>query len=73
MTAASAASSTPTGTCSPRRLRVAVFSTKLHNRLLVPLIAADQPHGPAELRAALQVITRHVDGYVERARLPQAA
>jgi hypothetical protein len=54
-------------------IRVAVFYTKLYNRLLGPLIAADQPQAPPELRAALQAITRHVDTYVDRARLPQAA
>jgi hypothetical protein len=27
-------------------IRIAVFSTKLHNRLLVPLTAADQPQAP---------------------------
>jgi predicted MarR family transcription regulator len=54
---------------TPDGIRVAVFYTKLHNRLLGPLIAADQPQAPPELRAALQAITRHVDS----ARLPQAA
>jgi hypothetical protein len=34
---------------------------------------ANQPQAPPELRAALQAITRHVDAYVDRARLPQAA
>src|SRR6266540_996781 len=58
---------------TPEGIRVAVFYTKLYNRLLVPLIAADQPQAPPELRAALQTITRHVDAYVDRARLPQAA
>ena len=54
-------------------IRIAVFYTKLYNRLLVPLIAADQPQAPPELRVALQAITRHVDAYVDRARLPHAA
>jgi hypothetical protein len=58
---------------TPDGIRVAVFYTKLHNRLLGPLIAADQPQAPPELRAALQAITRHVDAYVDYARLPQAA
>jgi hypothetical protein len=50
-----------------------VFYTKLHNRLLLPLTAADQPQAPADLRAALAVIARHVDDYAARARLPRAA
>jgi hypothetical protein len=44
-----------------------------YNRLLVPLTAADQAQAPPELRAALSAITRHVDDYANRARLPRAA
>jgi hypothetical protein len=54
-------------------IRIAVFYTKVYNRLLVPLAAADQPQAPPELRAALATITRHVDDYATRARLPRAA
>jgi hypothetical protein len=54
-------------------LRVAVFFTKVHNRLLRPLLAADQPQAPPELRAALQVLDRHVDAYAAHARLSSAA
>jgi hypothetical protein len=54
-------------------IRIAVFYTKVYNRLLVPLTAADQPQAPAGLRAALATITRHVDDYATRARLPRAA
>jgi predicted MarR family transcription regulator len=54
-------------------LRIAVFYTKIYNRLLVPLTAADQPQAPPELRAALATITRHVDTYAAHARLPRAA
>jgi hypothetical protein len=55
---------------TPDGIRVAVFYTNalhqrstptLYNRLLRPLLAADQPQAPPELRAALQAITRHVD------------
>ena len=42
-------------------------------RLLVPLTAADQAQAAPELRAALSAITRHVDDYADRARLPSAA
>jgi hypothetical protein len=54
-------------------IRIAVFYTKVYNRLLVPLTAANQPQAPPELRAALAAITRHVDDYATRARLPRAA
>ena len=54
-------------------IRIAVFYTKVYNRLLVPLTAADQAQAPPELRAALAVITRYVDDYANRVRLPRAA
>ena len=54
-------------------IRIAVFYTKIYNRLLVPLTAANQPQAPPSLRAALAAITRHVDDYATRARLPRAA
>ena len=54
-------------------IRIAVFYTKIYNRMLIPLTAADQPQAPPELRAALTTITRHVDHYAAQARLPRAA
>jgi predicted MarR family transcription regulator len=54
-------------------IRIAVFYTKVYNRLLVPLTAASQPQAPPELRAALAAITRHAADYAARARLPRAA
>ena len=54
-------------------IRIAVFYVKVYNRLLVPLTAANQPQAPPELRTALSAITRHVDDYANRARLPRAA
>jgi predicted MarR family transcription regulator len=54
-------------------IRIAVFYTKIYNRMLIPLTAANQPQAPPELRAALNTITRHVNDYAERARLPKAA
>jgi hypothetical protein len=54
-------------------IRIAVFYTKIYNRLLVPLTAANQPQAPPSLRAALAAITQHVDDYATRARLPRAA
>ena len=54
-------------------IKVAVFYTKLHNRLLRPLLAADQPQAPPELRAALRAIDQHIGAYITRARLIPAA
>jgi hypothetical protein len=51
-------------------IRIAVFYTKVYNRLLVPLTAADQAQAPPDLRTALATITRHVDQYATQARLP---
>ena len=53
--------------------RVAIFYTKVHNRLLRPLLAADAPPAPPELRHALHVIDRHVHGYIDNAKLGNAA
>ena len=50
-----------------------IFYTKLHNRLLRPLLAADQPQAPPELRHALRAIDQHVEDYITRARLGRAA
>ena len=56
-----------------RRRALRRSDTKARNRLLVPLTAANQPQAPPELRTALAAITRHVDDYANRARLPRAA
>lgn len=52
-----------------REIRTVIFYTKTHNRLLIPCFAADQPQGPPELAAALKIISRHVDHYLDEARL----
>ena len=54
-------------------IRIAVFYTKVYNRLLVPLTSANQPQASPDLRAVLAAITRHVDDYADRARLPRTA
>jgi hypothetical protein len=55
-------------------LRFAIFYTKLHARLLGPLMAADQPPAPPPLRNALRTIETHIDTYIDNARmLPKAA
>jgi hypothetical protein len=60
-----------------RRLRltglIAIFYTKIYNRLLVPLTAADQPQAPPPLRQALRTLDHHVDDYINHARLTPAA
>jgi hypothetical protein len=50
----------------------AVFYTKVHDRLLVPLLAADHPPAPPQLRQALRVIDRSVNDYVRQARVEAA-
>jgi hypothetical protein len=50
--------------------RVAIFYTKLHNRLLRPLAAANDPPAPLPLRQALRIIDRHVADYIAEARMP---
>ena len=64
---------TSTYALTPDGIKFAVFHTKLCNRLLRPLMAADQAQAPPELRQALDVISQHVDDYISRARLGKAA
>ena len=58
---------------TPDGLRFALFYTKVHDRVLTPLFAADQPQSPPELRAALTTTQRHIDDRLASARLPMAA
>ena len=58
---------------TPDGQRAEVFYTKLHDRLLRPLLAANTPPAPPELRRALAVIDCHVRGYIADARLGNAA
>ena len=58
---------------TPDGIPLAIFYTKLHNRLLRPLMAADQPPAPPPLRQALHAIDQHVDDYISHARLGKAA
>lgn len=64
---------THTYALTPDGQRLAIFYTKLNNRLLRPLLAADQPQAPPDLRQALAAIDHHVDDYIARARLKTAA
>jgi hypothetical protein len=58
---------------TPDGLRFAVFYTKVHDRVLRPLMAGDQPQAPPPLRDALRVIDREVIRRLDAARLPAAA
>ena len=58
---------------TPDGQRVAIFYTKVHDRILWPLLAADQPPAPTELRQALATIDKHVHAYTDNARLGPAA
>lgn len=58
---------------TPDGIRWALFYTKLQDRLLGPLLAADQPPASVELRRALRVIDDSVDHYIDAARMKPAA
>ena len=58
---------------TPEGVRVASFYTKVHRRLLEPLLEADQPPAPLELRRALRVIDTTVNDYIAHARIRPAA
>jgi hypothetical protein len=65
---------TNTYVLTPEGVRVAVFYTKVHDRVLRPLIAAaDVPPTPVEVRRALATIDHAVEDAVARARLGTAA
>ena len=64
---------TNTYVTTPDGLRAAVFYTKIHNRLLAPLLSPDRPPAPPELRRAISTIDRIVNDYVTNARLGAAA
>ncbi len=53
-------------------IRVAVFYTKLQNRLLRPLLDANKPPAPAEIRRALTTLEHAVAQYIQNARLAPA-
>ncbi|MDJ0358487.1 hypothetical protein [Paenarthrobacter sp. PH39-S1] len=53
--------------------RIALSYTKVPNRILRPLLAADRAPAPAPLRQALATIDRHVRGYIDNARLGNTA
>jgi len=58
---------------TPDGLRFAVFYTKVHDRVLRPLMASDQPQAPPPLRHALHILDTEVSRRLQAARLPAAA
>jgi hypothetical protein len=54
-------------------LAFAIFYTKVHNRVLRPLLATTAPTTPPPLRAALRTIDQHINARFDDARLPMAA
>ena len=50
-----------------------MFYTKLHRRLLTPLLDADRPPAPPELRRALTTIDNTIRDYITNARIGTAA
>lgn len=58
---------------TPDGVAFAVFYTKLGNRLLAPLMAANAPPAPPELRRAMRVIDHTIDDAIDHARMKVAA
>ncbi len=54
---------------TPDGIRVAVFYTKVHDRLLRPLLAADRPPAPLPVRQALRTLDHAVQDYIDNARM----
>ena len=53
----------------PDAQRFAVFYTKVHDRLLRPLLAADRPPAPLPVRQALRTLDHAVQDYINQARM----
>jgi hypothetical protein len=49
--------------------RFALFHTKVHDRVLAPLMAGDRPPAPPDLAAALALIDAHTDAHINRLKL----
>jgi hypothetical protein len=60
-------------TLTPDGTRVALFYTKVHGRLLRPLLTANGPPASPDLRGALRTIDDAVADYVANARIGRAA
>ncbi|HWD08912.1 MAG TPA: hypothetical protein VHA57_07440, partial [Actinomycetota bacterium] len=59
-------------TLTPEGIRVAVFYTKVRQRLLHPMLA-DSPSAPVEVRRALAALDKAIADQVTKARLGKAA
>ena len=57
---------------TPDGTRFALFYTKLHDKIMLPLMSADHPPAPDDLRNALTTIDYHVNAYCDYARLNPA-
>jgi hypothetical protein len=64
---------TNTYVTTPEGLRAALFYTKVHDRILGPLLSPDRPPAPQELRRAIATIDHVIEDYVAGARLKRAA
>jgi len=64
---------TNTYVTTPEGLRAAVFYTKVHDRVLGPLLSPDRPPASQELRRAMATLDHVVASYVTAARLTLAA
>ena len=58
---------------TPEGIRVAVFYTRLQNRLLRPLLDADKPPAPIDVRHPLKTLESAVNRYVNDAQLAPAS
>jgi len=61
---------TNTYVLTPDRQRFAIFYTKIGNRVLRPLMAADQIPAPIAVRRSLQTLDRAVSDYLTYADRP---
>ena len=66
-----ARTATPTSS-PPTGIRVAVFYTKLHNRLLRPLLDADKPPANTDIRRALATLEHAVNDYTTTPASPRS-
>jgi hypothetical protein len=58
---------------TPDGIRLAVFYTKVHDRVLRPLMAGGHPPAPPPLQEALRAIDTAITQRLDAARLPEAA
>ena len=64
---------TNTYVLTPDGIRSPLFYTKLHDRVLVPLFAADHPPTEPAIRNALAVIDHTIEDLVTAAHITRAA